>query len=223
DFELNLSDAQETPVQAEAAPPAQPVADLMDESALPNDFGEAADLDVSDIEVEGLGFEGMDFGETTEAAAKPDSAPPADEDISLDLGGESAEPEVSLDEATEPVPVAEELALNAEEPSTSVEPEVSLDLGDEDSGLEATDAAEINLEPETEGLGLGEETAAPAVEEEPPAPVVEDQEIVFELEGDDEAPATTPKKPDTAIPEIEDLGLEIELSDDPAPPEEDTK
>ncbi|KMP12652.1 hypothetical protein UR09_00670 [Candidatus Nitromaritima sp. SCGC AAA799-A02] len=215
DFDLDLSDAMDAFPEADQETPqavaqeAEPAADLMDDSALSADFDEVTDMDISDIEVEGLGFEGMDLGNAGEVAIETEESP-EEEAVLLDLG-------------EEPAPVAEELALS---PEPDVEEDVSLDLGedvgavelnlDEGSDVEVTDDAEMNLEPEAEDMELSvdeEVSVEIPAEEEPPA-----TEIEFSLEGEEEPPAVT-KEPDTAVPEIEDLGLEIELDETP-PPEE---
>ena len=124
-FNLDLSDAYETSPEESSAvePVAMPIPDMIDESTLPPDFGSDADLDISDIEVEGLGFEGLDLGGDRE-----------------DVQADEADTEPAVETAAEP-------------------------------------------------------------------------EIEFELEGDDNSPTVT-EEPDTSIPEIENLGLEIEPSDD---------
>ncbi len=169
-FNLDLSDAYETSPEESSAvePVAMPIPDMIDESALPPDFGSDADLDISDIEVGGLGFEGLDLGGDREDVQ-------ADEAVPLDLGGVdevTAEPDleipdveaVTLDlggEKTEITPVAEELALS---PEPKLDEGITLDLG-----------KDIAVEADTE----------PAVE------TAAEPEIEFELEGDDNSPTVT--------------------------------
>ncbi len=87
--------------------------------------------------------------------------------------------------------------------------EVTLDLGGE----------EVELPPITEELApspeLDEEISLDLGEEAPGETAVE-TDIEFELEGDDSP--TVEEEADTSAPEIEDLGLEIEPSDDLEPP-----
>jgi hypothetical protein len=61
-------------------------------------------------------------------------------------------------------------------------------------------------------LDLGEDIAVEA-DAEPAVETAAEPEIEFELEGDDNSPTVT-EEPDTSIPEIENLDLEIEPSDD---------
>jgi len=93
---------------------------------------------------------------------------------------------------------------------------VTLDLGGEETEIIPV-AEELALSPEPEldegiTLDLGEDIAI-ETDIEPAVETAAEPEIEFELEGNDDSPIVT-EEPDTSIPEIEDLGLEIEPSDD---------
>ncbi len=215
DFNLDLSDVYETPSGEDTAAVQEdmPIPDMIDESELSPDFGSDTDLDVSDIEVEGLGFEGLDLGGTEDTAVEPDLEVPDAEEVTLDLGGTEdivVEPDLELpdaDEVTLDLGGTEDIAVepDLEVPDTE---EVTLDLDGEETDLPPV-SEELALSPELDtdiSLDLGED--APAEDAAEP--------IEFELESDDTPIVTT--ETDTSVPEIEDLGLEIEISDDPEPP-----
>ncbi|MDP7057733.1 MAG: hypothetical protein QF434_05035 [Nitrospinaceae bacterium] len=87
--------------------------------------------------------------------------------------------------------------------------EVTLDLGGE----------EVELPPVTEELALSpelDEEISLDLSEDTPGETAVETDIEFELEGDDSP--TVEEEADTSAPEIEDLGLKIEPSDDLEPP-----
>ncbi len=89
------------------------------------------------------------------------------------------------------------------------------DLATADSELDTKDFNDVAVEPDLE-LPEAEEVTLDLGGEETPGETAVETDIEFELEGDDSP--TVEEEADTSAPEIEDLGLEIEPSDDLEPP-----
>ena len=238
DFNLNLSDAmdhQET--VAEEIPSEIPELDLdiesMDTMAFDSDAAMAMG---GEMEIEGLGFEELDFAAPVET----------EENLSLD---EAVDLDLGLDQ--EPAPIAEEPFREASNEDSSPDPvetgqdiatpELDLDTGVLESEEFSLDTSEPELDIPTPELDL--DTGAPDIEvafktvepdlslniqdkpaiesapepgPEPPAQSSEG-ELDFKLELDDsDVPLSGEKKDETKF-EIEDLRLELEVGDEDQP------
>ncbi|MEE2987497.1 MAG: hypothetical protein VX667_06895 [Nitrospinota bacterium] len=236
DFNLNLSDAmdhQET--VAEEVPSEIPELDLDSESmgTMAFDSDEAKAMG-GEMEIEGLGFEELDFTAPVET----------EENLSLD---EAVDLDLGLDQ--EPAPIAEEPFLEASNEDLSPDPvetgediatpELDLDTGVSESEEFSLDTSEPELDIPTPELDL--DTGAPdiefasktvepdlslniqdepaiesAPEPEPPAQSSEGElDIKLELD-DSDVPLSVENKDKTKL-EIEDLRLELGVGDEDQP------
>ena len=207
EFLLNLSDAEQgsftTALESSTS----------DSAALgftPLEFGADANINLEEVEVEGLGL-GL------EPLEEEPSEPPTSE-----TGPEESSLEISEAPKTIDLDPEEESSDSSIEITPASPPE------DEAPALETNDLSSVSLEEETAEqelkapvLDLGEDEIplepdkGPEPESSPPPPPVQIDELDLNLEIDDsDGPLTTA---DTEIPEIEieDLGLELEDSDPP--------
>ena len=207
----------------------------------PLDFDPDADIDLGEVEVEGLGLEPFSIAEETKTKEtsipeiEPDSNPPVSEDS-------SSEELVIADEVEESMATGadnnEEIVI--QEPETNLEPELEITepeaeptLSIDEPALEITEpeaepilsidepALEIN-EPEPE-LDLGDSEIKldlgyepPPINEPDPATLAAQlDELDLNLEIDDSDGPLTIQNNEIPDIEIEDLGLELESPDDP--------
>lgn len=240
EFLLNLSDAKQD----------QPETDLKSETSksstssfTPMEFGTDSEINLEEMEVEGLGL-GLEPLEeeppTTEETSKS-------EDIQLEISEEPVPSNLDLTPDN-----SDNIELNIDESgnnpsseqeiSESLPEEITLNIGDLDDTVESIELKESNdeleivtpspqdteqspTEPEAPVLDLGDteisldfdEDSKPKSPDTPPAPPLDDLEIKLEID-DSDGPLIIN---DDAIPEveIEDLGLELEESDPPPDPE----
>lgn len=209
DFSLDLSDVS-LPVPVAATSPQEfSTEETLPLESLDNlDFDLDADLDMGDLEVEGLGFEDIDESpkkvsgaESNEISLKSEATAEPETEINL-VGSEiSLEPDISLDL----------------EPGTATELSLDLGLDTEEVVLEPaveTDSDEITLDFEDDTFAPHETPVVPQVA----SPPEEDEfEIKLELEDDSDAPLSGESQPEPVV-EIEDLGLELEDSEENKPP-----
>jgi hypothetical protein len=232
DFLLNLSDAEAKTVATDLKPPNS------DSETL--EFGTDSDINLEEVEVEGLGL-GLEPFEEELAIPVADETKP-DENI-LEITGEPEAIELTPDEGSSDSPI--ELAIDDGEPTLEVMPtsmpeastietddEVSLE-GSEDIEI-AEDVIELTLTPSPEQediespapvLDLGEDEVSLEIDgdfdteshTEPPPLPVEIDELDLNLELDDSDGPLSTTNIETPDIEIEDLGLELE--DTPPDPE----
>ncbi len=217
EFLLNLSDAEQgsstTALESSTS----------DSAALgftPLEFGADANINLEEVEVEGLGL-GLEPLE--EEPSEPPTSETGPEESSLEIS--EAPKTIDLDPEEESSDSSIEIAVD-EEPAIEITPASPPE--DEAPALETNDLSSVSLEEETAEqelkapvLDLGEDEIplepdkGPEPESSPPPPPVQIDELDLNLEIDDsDGPLTTA---DTEIPEIEieDLGLELEDSDPP--------
>ncbi len=234
EFLLNLSDATkevpETTLKPDTSEP--------DTSEfIPMEFGTDADINLEEMEVEGLGL-GLEPLEE-EPPATPETSKTVPEETLLQI---SEEPEAGdLDLAPENSDNLE-LKIDELEISSSEEPEeITLNISDteETLSIENIDLEEVNedleiassqnpeqdtVEPPVLDLGNTEiildldEDFEPESPEPSPPPAQSD-EFEIKLEIDDSDGPLTINNDEIPEVEIEDLGLELEDSDSPSDPE----
>jgi hypothetical protein len=156
------------------------------------------DEDIELEEVEGLGLEPL---HATESLEEPEADTIETASISLDTTEEPTEPVLEIGEPKETPSLEPTLEIGEPEETASLEP--SLEIGEPGSEEIALDLSENEI-----ALGL-DDTPAPPVAA---APL---DEIELNLEIDDSDGPLTIKSQDIPDIEIDDLGLELESSDDP--------
>jgi hypothetical protein len=243
EFLLNLSDANQD----------QSKTDLKSETTEPNtsdfipmEFGTGAEINLEEMEVEGLGL-GLEPLEE-EPPTTPESPKTEPEEIQLKTGEEPEAGDLDLapDNSDNLELKIDELEISDDpEASDLASEEITLDISDTEDTLsiENTDLEEANeemeitpstsqnseqdaVEPVAPVLDLGNTEIVLDLDEnlepespEPSPPPAQSDELEIKLEIDDsDGPLTTN---DDEIPEveIEDLGLELEESDPPPDPE----
>ena len=227
EFLLNLSEAKleepETDIKSETSEPST-------SDFAPMEFGTDSEISLEEMEVEGLGLGLEPLGE--EPPSSPETSITEPEEIQLEVSEDSDIGDVELTPDN-----SDNIELKIDEPDniSSDEEEVSdsADIVLNISGLEepneepeiVTSPSQEAVEPASPVLDLGDTEIVLDLDEEPepespdpspPAPAQSDElEIKLEID-DSDGPLTIN---DDTIPEveIEDLGLELEESDDPPP------
>ena len=181
---------------------------------VPMEFGSEADINLEEMEVEGLGLGLEPFDDETPATAQAEP-----EEIPIEISQEPEVVDLTSDDITLKTEDLDELSLDEDvgmkqdddvleiAPSQNLEQDLAepmapvLDLGD----------TEISLD-----LDEGFEPESPA--EEPSPPPVQIDELEIKLEIDDSEGPLIISNDETPEIEIDDLGLELEDSSDPENP-----
>jgi len=207
----------------------------------PLDFDPDADIDLGEVEVEGLGLEPFSIAEETKTKEtsipeiEPDSNPPVSEDSSSEelviadeveesmaTGADNneeiviQEPETNLEPELEITEPEAEPTLSIDEPALEItEPEAEPILSIDEPALEITEPEpELDLGDSEIKLDLGYEP--PPINEPDPATLAAQlDELDLNLEIDDSDGPLTIQNNEIPDIEIEDLGLELESPDDP--------
>ena len=207
----------------------------------PLDFDPDADIDLGEVEVEGLGLEPFSIAEETKTKEtsipeiEPDSNPPVSEDSSSEelviadeveesmaTGADNneeiviQEPETNLEPELEITEPEAEPTLSIDEPALEInEPEAEPILSIDEPALEINEPEpELDLGDSEIKLDLGYEP--PPINEPDPATLAAQlDELDLNLEIDDSDGPLTIQNNEIPDIEIEDLGLELESPDDP--------
>ena len=224
DFLLDLSDAEK---KSPATTLESSTSDADNTEFTPLEFGADADINLEEVEVEGLGL-GLEPLEDEPSESPPASSETEPEENVLEI---SEAPEV-IDLNPEP----EVIDLNPEPEAVDEGPAIEITSASppEDETLEINDLSEVSLdenadeevvqveeEPAAPVLDLGEDEIAleidedPELESPPPPPPAQIDELELNLEIDDSEGPLATTNTETPELEIEDLGLELEGSDSP--------
>lgn len=222
EFLLNLSDAEKEATTLESSTSKSEAEEL---TAI--EFASGVDINLEEMEVEGLGLGLESMEEEIPATPEPESL-----EIPVEISEERQVADVVLEDSSSDSPteitIEEEPVLEITPALPPEEDELTIEIKglddfsmDEDISLEKTEA---EMEPVAPVLDLGDGEISLDLDESPepispaqePSPV-ESDELKLELD-DSEGPLTT--KDDEALEiEIEDLGLELEDSEPPPDPE----
>jgi len=222
EFLLNLPDPeQESSATTLKSAGSEPDTDEF----VPMEFGSDADINLEEMEVEGLGLGLEPIENETPTTAKTEP-----EEIPVEVSQEPEVVELAPEEGSSDSPI--EVALD-EEPVLEITPTPEKDTSTlKINGLNdapsSEDKVDVEAEPVAPVLDLGDgeisldldedlKPASPAEEPAPPSAQIDELEIKLEID-DSEGPLTT-KSDETPEIEIEDLGLELEGSDSPPDPE----
>ena len=211
EFLLNLSDAEEESPETDFKPSTSE-SDVLE-------FSSHADINLEEMEVEGLGL-GLEPLE--EEPAAPETEEPAIIDLAAN---DSSDPSVEI--AIEDEPAVEVVLNSLPEENDEIQITDSSEVS-EDTGIEVVEEDQVEIESTSPVLDLGEEEISLEIDEDfetgspaepPPLPVqIEELDLNLEIDDSDGPLSTT----NIEIPEIEieDLGLELEDSDSPPPDSE---
>ena len=211
EFLLNLSDAEEESPETDFKPSTSE-SDVLE-------FSSHADINLEEMEVEGLGL-GLEPLE--EEPAAPETEEPAIIDLAAN---DSSDPSVEI--AIEEEPAVEVVLNSLPEENDEIQITDSSEVS-EDTGIEVVEEDQVEIESTSPVLDLGEEEISLEIDEDfetgspaepPPLPVqIEELDLNLEIDDSDGPLSTT----NIEIPEIEieDLGLELEDSDSPPPDSE---
>jgi hypothetical protein len=243
EFLLNLTAAKkgapETTLKSDASEPSA-------SEFIPMEFGTDSDINLEEMEVEGLGL-GLEPLEEEQSTTTPETSKTETEETLLEI---SEEPEAGdLDLAPEnsdnlELKIDELKISSSEEPevSDSAPEEITLNISEDTPSIENIDLEEANeeleipsssqnseqdiVEPVAPVLDLGNTEITLDLDEdlepespEPSPPPTQSDELEIKLEIDDSDGPLTINDEETPEVEIEDLGLELEDSDSPPDPE----
>ena len=168
----------------------------------PLEFGADANINLEEVEVEGLGL-GLEPLEDEPSETLPVTSETGSEEISLEISDAPEVVDLAPEDGSSDSPI--EIAVD-KEPTIEIAPTASPE--DEAPALEINDLSAVSLEEKADIENAKEE-------ETPKAPVLDlgEDEISLELD-DSEGPLSTANTETSEI-EIEDLGLELEDSDSP--------
>ena len=199
----------------------------------PLDFDPDADIDLGEVEVEGLGLEPFSIAEETKTKEtsipeiEPDSNPPVSEDS-------SSEELVIADEVEESMATGadnnEEIVI--QEPETNLEPELEITEPEAEPTLSIDEPALEITEPEAEpilsidepALEITEPEAEPTLSIDEPALEINEPEPELDL-GDSEIkldlgyepPPINEPDPATLAAQLDELDLNLEIDDSDGP------
>jgi hypothetical protein len=215
EFILNLSDAEQESTAIDSEPSTSD-ADTLE--LPPLEFGAGSDINLEEVEVEGLGLglepmeEELSIPEIDETSPEENTLEIIDEPEVIDLT--PPEPiELAPDDESSGSPV--EIAID-EEPDVEV---LSITLPEEDEAtFETNDLSAISLDENTDGENTEIElelNPTQSAETESTSPVLDLGEDEISLELDEDFKIETPAEPPPIPDDILDLNLEIDDTDGP--------